>query len=424
MCIHCPSGEVGSSTASTRISSRPVISWSTNCFGNTSLRFRLTGKVGLRHDPDVRSGTQGKTLSRSILVHIELPRPTIISGQQSGATLALKLGGLALAVVAILALLFLPRRWAKARAARQPIRPFLTPPPNGVPPATVATEGDAPHARQASPNGATHTSVTTAHPGPGLGGEQVEGVEAVRELLRAQRRQVKTVWLADDVNDPTIEELAERARVPVRRAPRSDVDSASRSGLAGGVLAHHGRCHRVDLDDLSEPDDGPMTVLVLDHMADASLGALIRTGVSCGVTAVVLPRQRSNPISRDDRGDARGAIEHVGMALVPSIPSALARLRANGFLVVGINAAAPERLLDLAFDFAKFRVVLVIDGRGQLDHLVRSRCDLVAGVDLPPGAQRHRRGRRSTRVHRTGPSPDTGRRPLMSTSVRPRRRHR
>ena len=73
------------------------------------------------------------------------------------------------------------------------------------------------------------------------------------------------------------------------------------------------------------------------------------------------------------------------MALVSSLPTAAARLRTLGFLVVGIDEAAPERLLDLAMDFARFQVVLAIDGRGQLDHLVRARCDVIAGVDLPSG---------------------------------------
>jgi 23S rRNA (guanosine2251-2'-O)-methyltransferase len=213
----------------------------------------------------------------------------------------------------------------------------------------------------------------------------VEGRESVRELLRAQARQVRTVWLADDVDDPTIEELAARARVPVRRASRSEIEAVSSSPLASGVLAHAAPLPTVYLDDLGDPSEGAQTVLVVDHMTDAPLGALIRTAVFCGVTAVVLPRQRSSPVSPTATGAARGAIEDVKMVLTSSLPPALGRLRHHGFLIVGIDAEAPDRLLDLDVDFARSRVALVIDGRGRLDDSLRARCTIFAGVDLASG---------------------------------------
>src|SRR5206468_7479622 len=75
----------------------------------------------------------------------------------------------------------------------------------------------------------------------GLGGEQVEGRQAVRELLAAGRRRAREVWLADDL-DPApvldeIQQLAAKARVPVRRVPRARLVREARTEAPQGVLA-------------------------------------------------------------------------------------------------------------------------------------------------------------------------------------------
>ena len=58
----------------------------------------------------------------------------------------------------------------------------------------------------------------------GLGGEQVEGRQAVRELLIAQRRKVREIWMAADIDTAPIiediEELAHAQRVTVLEVPR------------------------------------------------------------------------------------------------------------------------------------------------------------------------------------------------------------
>src|SRR5437867_607103 len=94
-------------------------------------------------------------------------------------------------------------------------------------------------------------------PGPrhaerrGLGGEQVEGRHAVRELLGAGRRRVREVWLADDL-DPApiigeIEDLAAARRVALRRVARTRLAAAARTDAPQGVLARADPLPEVDL---------------------------------------------------------------------------------------------------------------------------------------------------------------------------------
>src|SRR3954452_13537050 len=74
-----------------------------------------------------------------------------------------------------------------------------------------------------------------------LGGEQVEGRQAVRELLAARRRPVRDVWLSEGTDDSLIlteiRDLALDARVPVREVSKGKLAAEARTESPQGVLA-------------------------------------------------------------------------------------------------------------------------------------------------------------------------------------------
>src|SRR6202011_2084535 len=134
-----------------------------------------------------------------------------------------------------------------------------------------------------------------------LGGEQIEGRRAVRELLAAGRRPVRDVWLSDTVEDSPlvaeISELAAHARVAVRRVARARLDAEARTDAPQGVLAHARALEPVELETLCRTrrgGAGKPFLLALDGVTDPqNLGALLRTAEVAGVTGVVLPRHRA-----------------------------------------------------------------------------------------------------------------------------------
>ena len=87
-----------------------------------------------------------------------------------------------------------------------------------------------------------------------VGGEQVEGRQAVRELLAARTRPARDVWVADGL-DPApvlreISELAKKARVPVRYVARRALEAEARTEGPQGVLAHAQALPEWEFDDL------------------------------------------------------------------------------------------------------------------------------------------------------------------------------
>jgi len=220
----------------------------------------------------------------------------------------------------------------------------------------------------------------------GVGGEQVEGRRAVRELLAARTRPVRDVWTAEGM-DPApilreINDLARRARVPVRVMGRRAFDAEARTDGAQGVLAHAEALPEWDLDELCRPDGGNPFLLAFDGVTDPqNLGAMLRSGVGAGVTGAVLPRHRAVHVTPAVTKAAAGAVERVRLAVVGGLPAALARARELGVWIVGLDASADASLFDLALGEDPVMLVLGAEGSG-LSRLVAKRCDLLVRIPL------------------------------------------
>ena len=216
----------------------------------------------------------------------------------------------------------------------------------------------------------------------GVGGEQVEGRQAVRELLAARRRRVREVWMDGALEPaPVLDEimrLAERAGVPIRMTPR--LESLARTDASQGVIARAEPLPvAIDDDLLAEP---AAFLVALDGVTDPrNLGAILRSAEGAGATGVLLPRRRSVHVTPAVTKAAAGAIEHMRIALVPGVPATLERARRAGVWAVGVDERGDTDLFGL--DLASEPVVLVLgaEGRG-LSRLSRERCDVVARIPM------------------------------------------
>ncbi len=223
----------------------------------------------------------------------------------------------------------------------------------------------------------------------GLGGEQVEGRQAVRELLIAGRRKVHEVWVATDLEDTgvisDIVDLAASKRVPVhevaRATPGVPGEERGAPGRAGqGRRAARGRARRPRPSPAGRP--APFLVAVDGVTDPGNLGALLRSAEGAGVHGVVLPRHRAVHVTPTVAKAAAGAVEHLDIALVPGLPGALQRLSAQKVWVVGLDDAADRSLFDLG-DLATEPLVLVLGAEGAgLSRLTRERCDLVVSIPM------------------------------------------
>jgi 23S rRNA (guanosine2251-2'-O)-methyltransferase len=243
-------------------------------------------------------------------------------------------------------------------------------------------------ARGASSKGPKPTQASKPSRPKGLGGEQVEGRQAVRELLLAGRRRVHEVWVSTDLEGSDVVDdivaLARDLRVPVTHVARKRLEAEARSEAPQGVLAKAAPLREADLDALvrRRPDRHPFLVAVDGVTDPGNLGAILRSCEGAGVDGVVLPRHRAVHVTPTTAKTAAGAVEHVPIAVVSGLPSALARMREAGVWVVGLDDAAERILFDLG-ELATEGICLVLGAEGAgLSRLVRERCDLIVSIPM------------------------------------------
>lgn len=216
----------------------------------------------------------------------------------------------------------------------------------------------------------------------GLGGEQVEGRHAVLELLKARRRQVQKIFVAD-AQDPSdtldaIEREAQRQRVPLQVISMARLDREARTEGHQGVMAIASRLETVSLETLLEHSH-PF-LLVCDGVTDPrNLGAMLRSADGAGVTGVVVPRHRSARISPTVTKTAAGAIEYLTFCDVGGIPTAIEQLNKAGVLTVGLAGESKDSIYDL--DLGSVPVALVVGSEEKgLAPLTRKRCEAVVSI--------------------------------------------
>jgi 23S rRNA (guanosine2251-2'-O)-methyltransferase len=222
----------------------------------------------------------------------------------------------------------------------------------------------------------------------GLGGTQIEGRQAVRELMLAGKRKVHEIWISSELQgDDGVEDivaLARTDRIPVQYVARKRLEATARSEAPQGVLAHAAELPDVDFAALLRRRKGVAPFYVaIDGVTDpGNLGAIVRSCDGAGVDAVIVPRHRAVHVTPTVAKASAGAIEHVPISIVGGLPTALARLRDVGIWVVGLDDAAERDLFDLG-DLAAEGICVVLGAEGAgLSRLVRERCDMIVSIPM------------------------------------------
>jgi 23S rRNA (guanosine2251-2'-O)-methyltransferase len=209
-------------------------------------------------------------------------------------------------------------------------------------------------------------------------GEQVEGRQAVGELLLARRRRVRELLVS--VEDEELVRLASQAGVAVKRVEPAELARIALTDSPQGVLALADPLQPATLRDLLDPS--PAFVVVLDGVTDPrNLGAVMRSALAAGATGVVLSRHRAAGLTPAALKAAAGASEYLRVAEVGSVAGALRSLAQLGLWTVGLDPGASQALWGLEIATEPLALVLGSEGRG-LSPLVRRRCELAARIPL------------------------------------------
>jgi len=216
---------------------------------------------------------------------------------------------------------------------------------------------------------------------------QIEGRHPVAEALRAGRPLRKLVISRAPAAPRGLDHLIGEARrrgIAVQEVDPAVLHRLARTRTPQGVIAYAAAHGVVDLDDVlarSRTRGEKPFVLLLDGVEDPrNLGAILRSAEAAGAHGVVIPRHRSAGLSPAVAAASAGAIEHVLVAQVSNIASAIDRLKREGIWVFGADPGASDAVYDVSLE-PPLALVLGGEGRG-LSRLARERCDRLVRIPM------------------------------------------
>lgn len=223
-----------------------------------------------------------------------------------------------------------------------------------------------------------------------MGVDILYGRNAARECLRARRRHIHELLVADNLQSSSmIDELAVLAaqtRIPVKRVARKTLDQLAQGHQ--GIVLKTGRYPTVEVEDILHRAvklDEPPFLIVLDHVEDPhNLGAVLRTAEAVGVHGVILPKQRAAGVTPAVVNVSAGAVEHMWVAEVPNLAQVLKILKQDNVWIAGVELDPMAQFFHKANLSGPIALVVGSEGKG-LSRLIRETCDFL--VKLPMRGQ-------------------------------------
>jgi 23S rRNA (guanosine2251-2'-O)-methyltransferase len=220
--------------------------------------------------------------------------------------------------------------------------------------------------------------------------ENIWGRNAVYETLRADRRQVYKLLVAEGVQErghlTEAIQMAQQRGVPVQRVKRAALDRITDGHQ--GIMAEVDDYPYVEIDDmldLARRRGEPPLILILDVIQNPqNLGTLLRTAEAAGAHGVIIPQRRGVEVTQAVVNASSGASEHVLVAQVVNLVAALTELKAHEIWITGLDNLPEARPLDQADLRGAIGLVVGNEGEG-MRRLVRESCDFL--VKLPMRGQ-------------------------------------
>ncbi len=219
--------------------------------------------------------------------------------------------------------------------------------------------------------------------------ETLYGRQAIRELLRAERRDVYRLFLVDGtIRAPIVDEivdLAEARGISIQSVSRYEMERMFGDDNHQGIAveaSEYPYAYVEDMLDLAASRDEPPLLLMLDLIQDVhNLGSLIRTADAVGAHGVVLQGRRAAGVTSAVVNTSSGAVEHLLVAQVTNMARTLERLKDAEMWIVGLEdvyGAKPYTEADLTVSLG---LVVGSESNG-IRRLVRERCDWMISIPM------------------------------------------
>ena len=212
---------------------------------------------------------------------------------------------------------------------------------------------------------------------------KVEGRNAVYELLKTDK-EIDKILVQKDLKDEASKRLVNVIRshkIKVQAVDKYVIDKESESKRSQGFIAFTSDYKYFELEEIiAEAKDKDGFIVMLNEILDPhNLGSIIRVCECAGVDGLVIGKDRSASVNDTVMRISAGALNHVKVARVTNINSAIDKLKENGYWIYGAETGGENVYkTDL-----KGKICLIIGGEDSgVKRLTKEKCDGIISIPM------------------------------------------
>lgn len=215
----------------------------------------------------------------------------------------------------------------------------------------------------------------------------ITGKHPVEELLASKTQKARKVLLADVVPAETRNALERRSRelaLPCQSCSREEWERRTGEREGGGIAAEIGEFRYAEAEEWIRGLPGTARAFLLDGVTDPhNLGAILRSARAFGFDGVILPADRSCPVTGAVFRASAGAAAHLPVVQVGNLARAIERLQESGFWVYAATGTEGDGIS--GFQPARRTAVVLGSEEKGVRRLARERCDGALRIPMAPG---------------------------------------
>ncbi|MDE1237519.1 23S rRNA (guanosine(2251)-2'-O)-methyltransferase RlmB [Vibrio aestuarianus] len=212
-----------------------------------------------------------------------------------------------------------------------------------------------------------------------MSNEFIYGIHAVSAVLENDPARLIEAFVLKGRQDerllPLLNEL-QHCGVSIQQMGRKALDDKAHGANHQGLIARVKPAKQLnehDLDEILSKYEQPL-ILVLDGVTDPhNLGACLRNADAAGVAAVIVPKDRSAPMTATVSKVACGAAETVPLVRVTNLARTMRALQEQGVWFVGTAGEATHDIYQAKLT-GPLAIVMGAEGDG-MRRLTRETCD-------------------------------------------------
>lgn len=203
----------------------------------------------------------------------------------------------------------------------------------------------------------------------------IYGKNSVMEALIAGNREINKILISKNIHSDNklnkIKELAKTNGIVFQFVGREKFQPYEEFNHQG-IIAQISPIKYKDLDEFLEEKHENASLVILDGIEDSqNLGAIIRTAVCAGVSAIIIPSRRNVQVNAIVEKTSAGAINHIPIIKVNSPVNAVQKLKESDWWVVATDASAKDNYYDVNYNDMNFAIIMGAEHAGVSKSLLK-----------------------------------------------------